>query len=231
MPLHDWSALTGWESVHDVWLVELLRSVQRQLPAGYRAHLGSSPGLRVDPEQGKPDVAVRHWGNGNGDGSPASQAQSSGPHRHIVTFALDPDLAVLVTRHGQLAAAIEVISPRNKDRPSARATYLTRYLGYLNVRASLLLVDVHPQPFGFSFADALARELQADEPPLPSPMAISICDGGAVPDRGTILDVWRFPLTPGQPLPTTPLVLPDRVEIGVDLEATYSRAAADNYLT
>ena len=70
-------------------------------------------------------------------------------------------------------AAAELISPRNKDRPSARATYLARYLGYLNQCASVLLVDVHPQPAKFSFADALAVELQIDEPPLPCPMAIS----------------------------------------------------------
>ena len=69
MPLHDWSELEGWGGVHDVWLVELLRSVQTQLPTGYRAHLGSSPGLKVDADLGKPDVAVRHWNGGNGNGS------------------------------------------------------------------------------------------------------------------------------------------------------------------
>jgi hypothetical protein len=231
MPLHDWSVTEGWEGVHDIWIVELLRCVKAQLPAGYRAHLGSAPGLRIDPEQGKPDVAVRHWENGNGTGIPPAASPSSEPHRQVVTFELDPNLAVLVTRRGQLAAAIEVISPRNKDRPSARATYLARYLGYLNSRASLLVIDVHPFPTGFSFADALAAELQVDEPPLPSPMAISIRDGGAVPDRGTVLDIWRYPLTPGQPLPTTPLWLPGPVELRVDLEGTYSRAAADAYLT
>ena len=31
----------GWEGVHDIWLVELLRCpLKTQLPAGYRAHLG-----------------------------------------------------------------------------------------------------------------------------------------------------------------------------------------------
>ena len=231
MPLHDWSKTEGWEGVHDVWLVELLRCVKNQLPVGYRAHLGTSPSLNIDLDLGKPDVAVRHWESENGNGSSQIESSTAEPHRHITTFALDPDLSLIVTHHGRLAAAVEIISPRNKDRPEARVTYLGRYFGYLNARASLLLVDVHPQPIKFSFADALAVALRVDEPPLPSPMAISFRDGGAVPDRGAIVEIWRWPLTPEKPLPIVSLFLPNSVEIKVDLEATYTRAAADNYLT
>lgn len=231
MPLHDWAELGGWQGVHDYWLVELARNIKAQLPAGYRAYLGTTPGLRIGADLGKPDIAVRHGPEGNGNASVAARPRTEEPHRQVATFSLDPDLAILVTRDGQLAGAVEVISPRNKDRPGARLTYTARYLGYLNARASVLLIDVHPYPQGFSFADALAAELQVDEPPLPSPMAVSICDGGALPDRGTLLEIWRYPLTPRRPLPTAILALPGPVEIRVDLESTYSRAAADSYLS
>ena len=60
-----------------------------------------------------------------------------------------------------LIAAIELISPRNKDRPSSRETYLTRYLGYLLESVHLLLVDVHRRPIGFSFADRIRRSCRS----------------------------------------------------------------------
>ncbi|HEX3149870.1 MAG TPA: DUF4058 family protein [Gemmataceae bacterium] len=231
MPLHDWSDLGGWEGVHDYWLVELARCIKAQLPAGYRAYLGSSPYLKVGKDEGKPDVSVHHSANGNGVARTSPSTSLEQPDSFITTFALDPELAIMVTRQGALVAAVEIISPRNKDRPGARTNYTGRYLGYLNARASLMIVDVHPQPFGFSFADALAVELDAEQPPLPAPMTISIRDGGAVPDRGTRLEVWRRPLTPGQPLPTMPLFLSATDSVHVDLETTYARAAADAYIT
>ena len=131
----------------------------------------------------------------------------------------------------QFAAAIEIISPANKDRPAKRANYVARYFGYLNWRVNLLLVDVHPRPSGFSFADALATELKLAQAPLPNPMAIAYRASGAVPDGGSLLGIWRRPLAPGQPLPTMPLFVSNSAKVQVDLDATYLRAAVDNYLT
>ena len=61
MPLHDWSSLDGWEGVHDIWLVDLLRHIKPQLPPEYRAHLGTVPTVTIDSVASKPDVAIRHW--------------------------------------------------------------------------------------------------------------------------------------------------------------------------
>ena len=61
--------------------------------------------------------------------------------------------------YGQLIAAIELVSPLNKDRPAARERTFSRYAGYLRQGVHLLLIDVLPRPAGFSFADALAVNL------------------------------------------------------------------------
>jgi hypothetical protein len=37
MPLHDWNDLAGWDGVHNIWIVELLRWIRPRLPEGYRA--------------------------------------------------------------------------------------------------------------------------------------------------------------------------------------------------
>ena len=78
-----------------------------------------------------------------------------------------------------MVAAIELVSPRNKDRPSAREQYTNRYLGYLGQGIHLLLVDVHARPQGFSFADAITTSLGLELPPLPPPFAAAYRVGSA----------------------------------------------------
>jgi hypothetical protein len=233
MPLHDWNNLEGWEGVHQYWLTDLARSVKPQLPSGYRAYLGSAPKLTIGQDNWKPDVAVRHWEVANGSPTPqASQEMSAEPETQVaVTIALDPELAVHVTNGGRLVAAIELVSPRNKDRPSSRETYLIRYLGYLKWGVNLMLVDVHPRPFGFSFADALTEELQVKLAPLAAPMAIVYRVEGPTPDGGSFVGLWRRQLVVGEPLPVLPLPLSNQSHVVVDLEGTYGRATADAYIS
>jgi hypothetical protein len=135
-----------------------------------------------------------------------------------------------VEKQGRLVAAVELISPRNKDRTSARETYLTRYLGYLLESVHLLLVDVHRNPIGFSFADRIAQELSIDQSPLPAPLAVSFRVGEPAATGGSYLAIWRRALKVGSILPTLPLPLTTSATVWVDLERTYAAAAADAYV-
>lgn len=234
MSLHDWSGLSGWEGVHDIWIVELLRWIKPRLPPDYRAYVGSSPALAIGAVAERPDVAVRQWLPEPAPESrfPASfqGAEEPAPDEEVATITLDPQTAVYVSRHGRLVAAVELISPRNKDRDSARRAYLARYLSYLQEGAHLLLVDVHRRPYGFSFADLLAAELAIRQPSCATPHAISYRVGEPAPQGGKFVAIWRRPMTVGQPLPTVPLPLAMGLSIPVDLDQTYDRAAADAYL-
>jgi hypothetical protein len=233
MPLHDWSELSGWDGVHDIWIVELLRWIKPRLPEQYRAYIGSSPALAIVAPTERPDVSVRQWLLEPPAESPTPEPvpEQSEPDEEVATLTLDPQKALFVVYGGRLVAAVKLISPRNKDRASARAVYLARYLNYLMEGAHLLLVDVHRRPLEFSFAVALARELQIQQPRLAAPLAVSYRVGEPAPDGGRFLGIWRRPLTIGQPLPTVSLALTLRQLIDVDLEQTYCRAAADAYLT
>ena len=241
MPLHDWSELSGWEGVHLLWMTELLRDIKGKLPPGFRAYIGSGPALAVGAPggAGRPDVSVpAHDGTSEaGAGAtslpPATVPSPSvpAPDVEVAVATLDPDPAVLVERQGRLVAAVELVSPRNKDRPVSRTTYLSRYLGYLIEGANLMLVDVHRRPGGFSFADGIAAELRLEnQPPLPPPLAASYRVGEPAASGGRLLAVWRRPLSPGGQLPHLPLPLTTEHAVPVDLEQTYARAAADAYL-
>ena len=230
MPLHDWSDDRGWDGLHLFWLTQMIDWIQPRLPAGYRAYVGSVPALTIDSSNGRPDVGVRQW---SPDPTAAGlKAGSVGePDQEVVaTFTLDPQKAIHIDWHGQLIAAIELVSPRNKDRPSARTRYLGRYVGYLRQGVHLLLIDALPRPAGFSFADAIADDLGIAMEPTPTPCAVSFRVGEPLPD-GTLVASWRRPLQVGQPLAVIPLALDTKQAISIDLEHTYQEAARRTYLT
>jgi hypothetical protein len=238
MPLHDWSELSGWEGMHLLWMSELLRHVKAKLPQGLRAYLGTGPAVAVGAPQLRPDVGVREHNQAQEQNSAASKAATGAagsvtvePDVEVAVAAIDPAPALFVERDGRLVSAIELVSPRNKDRPVARATYLNRYAGYLIEGIHLLLVDVHRRPAGFSFADGIATELQMDSGhPLPPPLAVSYRVGEPAATGGRMLAIWRRPLGVGLPLPSLPLALAVDASIDIDLDSTYMRAAADAYL-
>lgn len=234
MPLHDWTDERGWDSVHPLWLTYLLEYVQERLPEGYKAFLGGVPSLAVDSGRGKPDVSVRQWGR-----EPVAPTAASGTsilEPDLETsgiIRLDPQRAVHIDFHGQLIAAIEIVSPRNKDRTDSKETYTNRYLSYLRLGVHLMLVDVLPRPKSFSFSDAITNGLGMELSPLPPPFAAVYRVGEVIPvgeDMGSLVALWRRPLPVGQSLPVLPLPLSVHRAVLIDLEETYHRAAKRAYL-
>jgi hypothetical protein len=238
MPLHDWTDRPGWEGVHHLWITELLRWIKPRLPAGYRAYIGSVPTVAVGAPAERPDVNVRQWPEEQAPAEEpiknqpcAAAAAPEEPDVEIAVAAIDPGTALYVESRGRLVAGVELVSPRNKDRPVARATYLARYLGYLLEGVHLLLVDVHRRPLNFSFADRIAQELHIVQPACPPPLAVSYRVGEPAATGGRILAIWRRPLAVDTPLPALLLPLTVDLAVTIDLEQTYSRAAADAYLS
>src|SRR5437870_4563220 len=121
MPLHGWTENPGWEGVHHLWITELLRWVKPRLPEGYRAYIGTMPTVAVEAPADLPDVIVQT--RPEAAGTPEAFEE---PDEEIAVATLDPGPALYVESRGRLIAAVELISPRNKDRQVARATYLAR---------------------------------------------------------------------------------------------------------
>ena len=229
MPLNDWTDERGWDGLHILWLTQILDWTQPRLPAGYRVYVGSVPALTIDASHGRPDVSVRRWPSGPAVATVADEAVAAPDQEAVATFALDPQRAIHIDWHGQMIAAIEIVSPRNKDRPSARDRYLGRYEGYLRQGVHLLLIDVLARPTGFSFSDAIAEDLGIAHEPTPAPCAVSYRVGEPLPD-GTLIASWRRPLSVGQALAVIPLALDTRQAVPIDLEQTYQQAARRAYL-
>jgi hypothetical protein len=234
MPLHDWKDERGWDGVHLLWLSELVRWLRPRLPEDFRAYVGSVPALTVESTNGRPDLQVRRW-----------QPEPPGPVQEapisllepdlegVATFTFDPQRAIHIDHHGCLVAAIELVSPRNKDRREAKEAYCSRYLGYLRQGVHLLLVDLLPRPRDFSFLQVLGAALGLAIPDTSPPFAVSFRVGDPIPtgdSESPVIAVWRRVLQPGQPLPTLPLTLVSRQQILIELEPTYRSACEQAYL-
>jgi hypothetical protein len=234
MPLHDWRDERGWDGVHLLWLGELVRWLRPRLPEGFRAYVGSVPALTVESSNGRPHLQVRRW-----------QPEPPGPVQEpatsllepdlegVATFTFDPHQAIHIDHHGCLVAAIELVSPRNKDRREAKEGYSARYLGYLRQGVHLLLLDLLPRPPGFSFLDVLGTALGLAIPATLAPFAVSFRVSDPTPKgnaESPVIGVWHRPLQPGQPLPTLPLALAARQHVLIDLDETYRAACEQAYL-
>jgi hypothetical protein len=231
MPLHDWSELGGWEGMHLLWMSELVRYLKTRLPDGFRAYLGTGPAVAVGAPAMRPDVGVRSHEHPDHRASSAPETASPDPDIEIAVAALESVPTLFVERDDRLVSAVELVSPRNKDRLVARTTYLSRYAGYLIEGVHLLLVDVHRRPARFSFADAIAREMALPpEPELAPPLAVSYRVGEPAAQGGRLLAMWRRALVIGAPLPSLPLPLTIEQAVQMDLEASYMRAASDAYI-
>jgi hypothetical protein len=230
MPLHDWTDRSGWEGMHIFWMTEIARALRAELPPGYRAVIGASPLVAVGTAQVKPDVAVTNGTPHPAGATPAPPGLPE-PDVEVAVATLEEDACVQVERAGRLVAVVELISPRNKDRPTAREQYAARYLGYLRGGVHLLLVDVHRRPLEFSFPQLIATGLGQVLPAPPAPSVVSYRVGAAAATGGRLLAVWQHPLSAGAALPTMPLPLTLDDSVVIDLEGTYSRAAADSYVS
>jgi hypothetical protein len=240
MALHDWTEVAGWEGVQQIWIVELLYWIKPRLPAGYRAYLGTTPAFAIGvPPEERPDVVVRAWPQGSDPTEPEAAPAPPGagdsseePDQEVAVATLEGETGLFIERQGRLVAAVELVSPRNKDRPSACAAYASGYVAYLLKGVNLLLIDVHRRPLQFSFADRIAEELRlVNQPSTPAPFAISYRVGEPAPNGGRFLAIWRRSLLVGAPLPPLRLPLSIHESVVVDLEQTYARATAAAYLS
>jgi len=235
MPLRDHfhpplSTERRWESFHAAWLGSLADALNRDLPPGYFAEEQTYAGTSIEID----------LGTFNGERTPRDVQETGGvatlpaqvwsPPRAAFTlpavFADDFEVRVIDSREGpRLVAAIELVSPRNKDRAEARRAFVTKCASYLYQGIHVILLDIVTERLA-NLHNALLDMLQAPAD-LRQPEAVQLYAVAYRPLRRQEreeIDVWPEVLTLGAPLPVVPLALSGAYCLPVDLEATYTDA-------
>jgi uncharacterized protein DUF4058 len=222
-----------WESFHSSWATKIADALtERWLPPNYiaeeHAHMG--PSVEIDVGTFERDSPT-----GGVVGTVAPKVWAP-PAPDVVLPSVVPDtfeVRILNTDTGpRLVAAIELVSPGNKDRPAERRAFATKCASYLYQGISLILVDIVTSRRA-NLHDEVLRLMEAGEAARMAPEVFLYAVAYRPLHRGDKdeIDVWRSPLALGQPLPEMPLSLRPDLVIPVDFEATYAEACRRKRLT
>ena len=121
-----------------------------------------------------------------------------------------------------LVAAVEIVSPANKDRLENRRAFVAKCAALLQQHVCVSMVDlVTTRQFNL-YADLLDLIGQKDPAfgPDPPPIYAATCRGRKVGQRPR-LEIWAYPLVVGGTLPTLPIWLQDELAVSLDLELSY----------
>jgi hypothetical protein len=131
-------------------------------------------------------------------------------------------------RGRRLVAAVEIVSPRNKDRPESRNAFVAKCAALLRHGVAVSVVDLVTVRHFNLYADLMAFVGQHD-PTLgaePPPIYAASCRW-VVGEKRAKLETWSHGLAVGRPLPTLPLWLSDTLAVPLDLEQSYEKACDD----
>ncbi len=218
----------SWDEVHGGWPMEIVRDLRTILPAGFRAapnvHLGSA--FEVDVSTHEPVAAPDSPVVGTAEGGTATLAALS------PTLTVEADLSELDeyevriydSAHGRiLVAAIEIVSPSNKDRPDTREVFVGKVATLLQQGVCVSVVDLVSVRQANLYAQLLAL-LGRSDPSLggtPPHMYAVTLRSRKRPKQLSMLDAWFYPMEFGRPLPTIPIWLAPALRVMLPLETSY----------
>lgn len=202
-----------WHAFHNSWATYLSADLNRQLPAGYFAAANVQFAIEID-------VAVVE----EEDHDAGTSWTPPGPVLSIPLALLTDTVEVQVfsAEAGPvLAGAIDLVSPRNKDRAESRDAFVSKCATYVQSGLGLVIVDVVTD----RHADLHRALLDRLGEPTAGPAAglYATAYHPVRRDGEPRLDVWHEALAVGEVLPVVPLWLRGGPCLRVELEATYER--------
>jgi hypothetical protein len=122
-------------------------------------------------------------------------------------------------------AAIEIVSPANKDRPEHRRLFTAKCAGLLREGVSVVIVDVVTTRTANLYGELLALIGQPGPSPGAEPLALYATACRVRPrESDWLLETWAEPLNIGRPLPTLPLWLAADLALPLDLDESYEQS-------
>lgn len=227
-----------WDSFHSNWATKIADALtERWLPPEYiaeeHAHVGSQIEIEVATlERGDPAAPIR---DSIGIATMPIKAWAPPDPDAVLpaTFLSTFEIRVLSHTAGpRLVAVIELVSPGNKDRVAERQAFAIKCASFLVQGVSLIIVDIVTNRRANLHNEILQLLQGADIAQMDSAATLYAVAYRPLLRAGKEeIDIWRTPLTLGQPLPTLPLSLSADVVIPVDFEATYAEACLRKRLT
>jgi hypothetical protein len=211
----------------------IVTDLNARLPARYlaqpRVYVGSAFEIDVAAYE---HLQVDRSRDEEGDGGVAVATAVQAPPKPTLTVTTDmPDVdefEVLIhdlEDSERLVAAIELVSPGNKDRPESRRAFVAKCGSMLAHKVSVVIVDLITTRKANLYGELLDFVGVTDASLSAKPPGTYAASCRWIMKRPTgRLDAWAYPLELGRALPTLPLWLAEDTWVPLDLESTYEQA-------
>lgn len=208
-----------WESFHAAWASAMADSLNEELlPEGYFAEELITVG-------GRAEIDVSTWEEHAAphDGPVATQVWTAPPPTLTMAAVFPDSISVQIYRSeggATLVAAVELISPANKDRESHRHAFAIKCANYLCQGVGLVIVDTVTSRQANLHNEIATLLRQPELSRMHDPLYAVAYQPVKRQDNAEI-NVWQHGLVVGEPLPTLPLALSAGLALPLDLETTY----------
>lgn len=216
-----------WESFHSAWANAIVGWLNRNvLSENYRAIPQVHVGARVEINAATFRLREESLAPGNGL-TTAVWAPPQAKLAAAVDFG-DTDTFEIQIREEtrrRLVAAVELVSPANKDRASHRRDFTIKCAGYLRQHISVIVVDVVTERRDNLHVELMqllnlpAELVEAGAFPL-----YAVAYRLKVQEEEQRLELWPEELQVGTTLPILPLWIGEDEAVPLDLEASYLSA-------
>ncbi|MEZ6152238.1 MAG: DUF4058 family protein [Pirellulaceae bacterium] len=220
----------SWEGFHGGWpmmmVMDLCKSLPEQYTAEPRVHLGRNFEVDVCTFDVEEESNSRTSKSG-----PGAATATWAPPQPTLTLELDPteiyEYEVLIfdsQRRRELVAAIEIVSPANKDRPETRQAFVSKCAVLLQKKVCVSIIDLVTIKNFNLYSDVLEVFGQTDPSfaPSPPPTYAVTCRSHHLATRSRF-ESWAYPMVVGEILPALPIWLDNDHAISLDLEISYQQ--------
>jgi len=210
-------------------VIDLCKSLPARYTAEPRVHLGKNFEVDVCTFDSKDEARFAASASDTGVAT-----STWAPPEPTLTIDLDPTESyayeVLIfdrERGRELVAAIEIVSPANKDRPETRQAFVSKCATLLQNKICLSIVDLVTVKHFNLYCEVLDLFGQSDpaftlDPP--STYAVT-CRSYALATRSRF-ESWAYPMVVGQRLPVLPIWLETDQAISIDLDVSYEQTCS-----
>ena len=217
-----------WNSFHSNWASRIADDLCELLPEPYRAeeHIRASGGVEID-------IATYRGTSDQANGKSLNHTQEerlswqpplpSGVEANLLPESFE--IQIVKVAHRQIVAAIELISPANKDRPAERTAFTQKVASYLQQGICVMIVDVITERSANLHNELVESLGWSNNLELTPRQTLYAATYRPVLRSGTAeVEVWTTTFSVGETLPTMPLRVYGDLFVPVDLEHSYVEA-------
>jgi Protein of unknown function (DUF4058) len=226
---HDMRGPVNWSSVHSAWSGEIMRRLNGhwlgpEFVAIERKTVSEHSEIDIATYEHRLEPGGSET-NGVAVATLPTWTVSSPAISYAATFPELNEIQVISEEAGRLVAAIELVSPGNKDRPAAREAFAAKCVDYIGQGVCVVVIDVVTTRKA-NLHNEIARRTEAPpEVQLPDAVELYACTYRPTTRGGEFqVDLWTAICAVGKPLPTVPLRLTGDLFVPIEFEITYVQA-------